>query len=176
MSLETVQQRSTKYILQDYSSNYKQRLMSLKLLPLMYWYELQDTCMLFIIKCIKTPFDNFDIQKYIIFSASSTRSASHRHANWSKTSAVLLVTGTSILIILLSYGTHFHTLTHPYPCLWSRVYNKKREHVCPTPLWLSLGTLCWHNLSIKAPILDWSIMTNLLSIMISQQKRKLTNS
>ena len=75
MSLETVQRRSTKYILQDYSSNYKQRLVSLKLLPLMYWYELQD--MLFIIKCIKTPLDNFDIHKYISFVTSSTRSASH---------------------------------------------------------------------------------------------------
>ena len=75
MSLETVQRRSTKYILQDYSSNYKQRLVSLKLLPLMYWYELQD--MMFIIKCIKTPPDNFDIHKYISFVTSSTRSASH---------------------------------------------------------------------------------------------------
>ena len=63
MSLETVQHRSTKYILQNYSANYKQRLMSLKLLSLMYWYELQD--MLFIIKCIKTPSDNVDIHKYI---------------------------------------------------------------------------------------------------------------
>ena len=75
MSLETVQRHSTKYILQDYSSNYKQRLMSLKLLPLMYWYELQD--MLFMIKCIKTPSNNFDIFNYISFVSSSTRSASH---------------------------------------------------------------------------------------------------
>ena len=42
MSLESVQRRSTKYIIQDYSSNYKQRLIFLNLLPLMYWYELQD--------------------------------------------------------------------------------------------------------------------------------------
>ena len=75
MSLETVQRRSTKYIPQDYSSNYKQRLMSLKLLPLMYWYELQD--MLLIIKCIKTPTDNFDIYKYVSIGTKSTRSASH---------------------------------------------------------------------------------------------------
>ena len=75
MSFETVQRRSTMYILQNYSSNYKQRLMPLKLLPLIYWYELQD--MLFIIKCIKAPSDNFDIHKYVSFVTSSTRSASH---------------------------------------------------------------------------------------------------
>ena len=52
-----------------------QKLTSLKLLLLMYWYKLQD--MLFIIKCIKTPSDNFDIQKCISLVTCSTRSALH---------------------------------------------------------------------------------------------------
>ena len=39
--LETVQKRSTKFILQDYTSDYKSRLIQLNLLPLMYWYDLQ---------------------------------------------------------------------------------------------------------------------------------------
>ena len=41
-SLERVQRRATKYILSDYSTDYKSRLINLKLLPLMYIYELND--------------------------------------------------------------------------------------------------------------------------------------
>ena len=41
-SLERVQRRATKYILNDYSSDYKSRLMNLKLLPYMYIYEIND--------------------------------------------------------------------------------------------------------------------------------------
>ena len=42
LALERVQRKATKFILNDYSSGYKQRLLSLNMLPLMYWYELQD--------------------------------------------------------------------------------------------------------------------------------------
>ena len=40
--LEQIQRRATKFILNDYSSDYKFRLTSLKLLPLMMFYELLD--------------------------------------------------------------------------------------------------------------------------------------
>ena len=40
--LEKVQRRSTKYILNDFESDYKSRLISLNLFPLMYWIELAD--------------------------------------------------------------------------------------------------------------------------------------
>ena len=40
--LERVQRRATKFILGDYSMDYKSRLTNLKLLPLMYTYELTD--------------------------------------------------------------------------------------------------------------------------------------
>ena len=40
--LERVQRRATKYILNDYTSNYKERLLRLKLLPMMYIYDLAD--------------------------------------------------------------------------------------------------------------------------------------
>jgi hypothetical protein len=40
--LEKLQQRATKYILQDYSTDYKLRLLSLNLLLLMMVYELND--------------------------------------------------------------------------------------------------------------------------------------
>ena len=44
--LEQAQRRATKYILNDYCSSYKSRLLNLKLLPLMYIYELNDVIFL----------------------------------------------------------------------------------------------------------------------------------
>ena len=67
-SLERVQRRSTKYILQDYDSDYRTRLSKLNILPLMYWFELQDV--MFIVKCLKVPPDNFNILDHISFNNS----------------------------------------------------------------------------------------------------------
>ena len=50
--LEKVQRRATKAILNDYTSDYKSCLIKLKLLPLMYVYELSD--ILFFIKSVKS--------------------------------------------------------------------------------------------------------------------------
>ena len=50
ISLEQVQCRATKYILNDYSTDYKTRLTSLHILPLMYTFELAD--ILFLICCL----------------------------------------------------------------------------------------------------------------------------
>ena len=72
--LERVQRRATKFILNDYSSNYKSRLIALRLLPLMMVYELYDIS--FFIKCLKHPTASFNIMNYIKFSAGSTRSGS----------------------------------------------------------------------------------------------------
>ena len=75
--LETVQKRSTKFILQDYTSDYKSRLIQLNLLPLMYWYDLQD--LLFLIKCMKNPSDNISlVPEFISFTSANTRSGHHR--------------------------------------------------------------------------------------------------
>ncbi len=57
LSLEQIQRRSTKYILQDYTSDYKSRLVPLNLLPLMYWLELQDIT--FFVKSLKVSFRQF---------------------------------------------------------------------------------------------------------------------
>ena len=74
--LETVQKRSTKFILHDYTSDYKSRLIQLNLLPLMYWYDLQD--LLFLIKCMKNPPDNFSlVPEFISFTSTNTRSGHH---------------------------------------------------------------------------------------------------
>ena len=69
--LENVQRRCTKYITNDYTSDYKSRLQQINLLPLMYWYDLLD--LLFFVKCLKTPPDNFSITDHVQFISSSTR-------------------------------------------------------------------------------------------------------
>ena len=75
LSLERIQRRATKYILNDYVSDYKSRLVSLELLPLMMWYELMD--IMFFVKSYKQPTPRFDILKFFTISPStSTRSSS----------------------------------------------------------------------------------------------------
>ncbi|MCY3929513.1 MAG: reverse transcriptase family protein [Acidobacteria bacterium] len=69
--LEQLQRRATKYILNDYISDYKTRLTHLRLLPLMYIFEISD--ILFFIKNLKNPTKNFNINTYISFSTSNTR-------------------------------------------------------------------------------------------------------
>ena len=74
-NFERIQRRATKFILQDYSLDYKTRLLSLNLLPLMHWYELQD--MMFLVKCFKNPMDNLIIHDYVEFVTSTTRASSN---------------------------------------------------------------------------------------------------
>ena len=82
--LERVQRRATKYILNDYHSDYKSRLISLQILPLMYVYELQD--IFFTVSNLKSPSRDFDMLQFVQFSGQNTRSShgmkmSHRRAN-----------------------------------------------------------------------------------------------
>ena len=71
LNLERIQHRATKYILNDYTSCYKHRLINLRLLPLMYMFELQD-----ILFAIKSPTNQFNINNYITFNSTNTRSGS----------------------------------------------------------------------------------------------------
>ena len=73
-SLERIQRRATKFILGDYTSSYKSRLLSLQLLPLMMVYELYDIS--FFLKSINLPTNSFNILNYIAFTSNSTRSSS----------------------------------------------------------------------------------------------------
>ena len=72
--LENVQRRGTKFILNDFTADYKTRLLSLNLLPLAMLYELND--ILFFIKSLKKPTTAFHILDYVSFCSNSTRSAS----------------------------------------------------------------------------------------------------
>ena len=85
-ALERIQRRATKYILNDYTSSYKLRLEQLHLLPLMYHYKLQD--ILFLIKSLKSPTDNFNIYNYITFARGNTRSGINQKLNHPRTSSV----------------------------------------------------------------------------------------
>ena len=74
-SLETVQRRVTKFIVGDALVKYHDRLLQLKMLPLMMEFEIAD--ILFLIKSIKYPSNHFDITHFISFSSSNTRSSSY---------------------------------------------------------------------------------------------------
>ena len=73
--LEKVQRRSTKYILNDFESDYKSRLISLNLFPLMYWIELADIMLL--VTLLKYPDNRLNILEHISFSSTKTRSSTH---------------------------------------------------------------------------------------------------
>ena len=72
--LEKIQRRASKFLLNDYSSVYKTRLMSLNLLPLSMVMELND--IIFFLKSLRTPSSTFNILDYVSFCISSTRSSS----------------------------------------------------------------------------------------------------
>ena len=75
-SLKQLQRRATKFILQDYTSDYKSRLLSLNLLPLMMPYELND--IMFLSITLKKRSESFDILKYVALKTSNTRSGGHK--------------------------------------------------------------------------------------------------
>ena len=77
--LESIQRRATKFILNDFTSDYKSRLIKLNLLPLMMFYELCD--IIFYIKSVKSPNTNFNINDFIFVKNSITRSSSHKLAH-----------------------------------------------------------------------------------------------
>ena len=72
--LEQVQRRATKYILNDFTSDYKSRLIQTQLLPLTYILDLNDV--MFFIKSLRNHHDGFIINNYIKFVTGNTRSAS----------------------------------------------------------------------------------------------------
>ena len=81
MLLERVQRRASKFLLNDYSSDYKSRLISLNLLPLSMVMELND--ILFFLKSLRSPTSAFDILDYVSFCESNIRSSSSHKLNHS---------------------------------------------------------------------------------------------
>ena len=114
-SLEQIQRRATKFILNDYDSDYKSLLQTLHLLPLTYRFELND--ILFFINSIKNPPRNFNILHYLHFTKGNTRSSSY-----SKLVHSSIPTNT---------GSHFYFIR--FPRLWNSLP--------PLDLTLSANTL-----------------------------------
>ena len=75
--LENVQRRYTTVITNAYTSDYKTHLQQIDLLPLMYWYDLQDILYLINDICFQNPPDNINLFDHIAFTTSSTRSSSN---------------------------------------------------------------------------------------------------
>ena len=75
--IECIQRRATKYILNDYVSDYKSHLIKLQILPLMYILDLNDV--IFFVRSLKSPHEGFNIENFISFTLGDTRSAnSHK--------------------------------------------------------------------------------------------------
>ena len=73
-TLERIQRRSTKFITGSPSLSYRKRLISLHLLPLMYFYEYLDVILP--IQSLQHSNDSFNIHDYITFSSHTTRTSS----------------------------------------------------------------------------------------------------
>ena len=71
--IECIQRQATKYILNDYTSDYKSCLLKLHILPLMYTLDLNN--IMFFIKNLKTRHDGFDIKSYILFVTGNSHLA-----------------------------------------------------------------------------------------------------
>ena len=81
-------QRSAKYILNDYTTDYKLRFQTLHLLPIALWLDLHD--LLFLVKCLQDQKNNLEVYRYITFCSTCTRTGSTCHMlniNYSTTSA-----------------------------------------------------------------------------------------
>ena len=111
--LERVQRRATKFILDDFHSNYKTCLHSLGLLLLLMVLELNN--IVFLLKSLQPPSESFNILDFVRFSTSSTHSASKlklRHSFSTRNSSSLF---------------YFNRLPH----LWNRlpVVDSKLSHL-----------------------------------------------
>ena len=131
--LERVQRRVTKFILNNYTMDYKTRLTELKLLPLMYVLELHD--ILFLIKSLKTPSNSFNIYNYVSFNKCNTRSSSNKLCHKSSNNIIAansyfyriprLWNALPIIDLSLSFSTIKCKL---YTFLWNHFLNNFDPH------------------------------------------------
>ena len=110
--LELVQRRATRFIMNDTSSDYRNRLTCIHLndLPLMMEFEIAD--IMFLIRTIKFPSDHFNINNFVEFSYHKTRAATYFTLF-----VVTHLTETFISIGFLACGILCHLLTLASPFL-----------------------------------------------------------
>ena len=70
-NIENIQRRDTKFILNDYSSDYKSRLIKLNL-PFMMQFEIND---MFFVKNLRDPSQSFSVMDFVEFCSGSTSSS-----------------------------------------------------------------------------------------------------
>ena len=109
--IESVQRRATKYILNDYISDYRSRLVKLNLLPLTMLLEFNDIC--FFIQSIKhiSPSNSFNIALNTSHSASTTLDQEVSESSMSSHSSNIIEINSSTLIGYHTYGTLSHQST-----------------------------------------------------------------
>ena len=73
--LGKIQHCVTKYILNEFTSDYRSRLIALRILPLMVQLELYDV--MFFIRSLKGPTNAFNIDDHVTFHTGSTCSSTH---------------------------------------------------------------------------------------------------
>jgi len=72
-NIENIQRRATKFILNDYSSDYKSQLIKWNLLPLMIQFEIND--IMYFVKNLRDPSQSFNVMDFVEFCSGSTRSS-----------------------------------------------------------------------------------------------------
>ena len=90
-----------KFILNEYNTDYKTRLVKLHLLPLAMLYELNDIC--FFIKSLMQTSRSFNILDYVSFSRNNTRSGTHN----------------KLVLPLSTSSRHKHFFFNRIPHLWN---------------------------------------------------------
>ena len=113
MLLERVQRRATKWILDDYTTGYKERLLSLQMLPLMMTYEVNDV--FFFLKSLSYPSAAFDIRNFISFSTNP-----YRHYN--------------LLHVICTNNSSRHFYFSRLPRLWNSLPTKTKINLLNTSL------------------------------------------
>ena len=106
-----------------YTINYKERLLSLHLLPIMRWFELHD--LMFLIKCFNDPEDNINIHKYISFVTTSTRARTNNRLkpNFVKTSTAKHFHFNRVIKLWSSIPSNILDLSLSYNTLKVHLYN-----------------------------------------------------
>ena len=109
--IEQIQRRATKFILNDFHSDYYNCLVKLQFLPIMYMFELYDV--MFLVKSLKNPSPCFHITDYISFSHFSTEA--HLLTSYSIIIHVTTILRIFILIDYPTFGIAYPLLICHYP-------------------------------------------------------------
>ena len=107
ITLEKIQRQATKFILKDYDTDYRTRLLKLDLLPLMYTLDFYD--IMFFIKALKQPSNHFNIYDHVSLALQTPDLPLTINLIMSILLTISLETSTSIEY--QDYGINYHPST-----------------------------------------------------------------